>query len=253
MPINNQNIIIDIQKVNYKYGLQPVLSDINLKIGQGDYIGIIGPNGGGKTTLLKIILGLIKPDSGQVKIFNQDIKYFAEKYRIGYVPQRAINFDFAFPATVTEVVGMGRFAKLGLLHTIGKSDLEIIHTVLDQVEMSEYKNHLIGKLSSGQQQRVFIARALASQPEILFLDEPTVGVDTPTQESFYKLLKDLNQNQRITLILVSHDIDVIANEVNLIACLNQKIVYCGKPKEFIKADYLEHLYGHGLKHILHGH
>jgi len=199
------------------------------------------------------MLGLLKPSSGKVKLFGSECSCFKEWSRIGYVPQKAIHFDPLFPATVWEVVSMGRYGKRGLVHRLTREDALLIEKSLQQVEMLEFKDRLIGDLSSGQQQRVFIARALAGEPEVIFLDEPTVGVDVKTQEQFYALLKRLNQELGLTLVLVSHDIDVIANEVTELACINQTLVYHGEPKEFVKGDYLQKLYGQNIRQILHDH
>lgn len=253
MSVDHAKNIIEVRDLSFAYGNTPVLKSITLTVHQGDYLGIIGPNGSGKTTLLKVMLGLLAPTSGTVKLFGCEHYCFKEWSKIGYVPQKAINFDPLFPATVHEVVAMGRYGKKGLLRRINKDDETIIEKSLRQVEMFDYKNRLIGDLSSGQQQRVFIARALAGEPEVIFLDEPTVGVDVKTQEQFYVLLKKLNQELGITLILVSHDIDVIASEVTELACINQTLIYHGEPKEFIKGDYLQKLYGKNIRQILHDH
>ena len=253
MPIDHTKNIIEVKNVSCAYGDTSVLKNISLTVHQGDYLGVIDPNGSGKTTLLKVIVGLLKPSSGEIKLFGTALPSFQEWSKLGYVPQKAINVDPLFPATVYEVVEMGRYGKKGLLRYLNKSDEAIIERSLRQVEMTEFKNRLIGDLSSGQQQRVFIARALAGEPEVIFLDEPTVGVDVKTQEQFYALLKRLNQEFGLTLVLVSHDIDVIANEVTELACINQTLIYQGEPKEFIKGDYLQKLYGKNIRFILHNH
>jgi len=253
MSLDHTKNIIEVNDVSFSYGNVPALKNITLVIHQGDYVGVIGPNGSGKTTLLKIMLGLLKPSSGQVRLFGKPLSRFREWSKIGYVPQKAINFDPLFPSTVREVVAMGRYGKRGLVRWLNKDDQEIIDRSLRQVEMFEYKDRLIGDLSSGQQQRVFIARALAGEPEVIFLDEPTVGVDVKTQEQFYTLLEQLNKELGLTLILISHDIDVIASEVTELACINQTLVYHGEPKEFVKGDYLQKLYGKNIRQILHDH
>lgn len=253
MQIDHTKNIIELNNISFSYNNTLVLDKITLTIHKGDYLGIIGPNGGGKTTLLKIILGLLKPLSGEMRIFGNECLCNRERSKLGYVPQKATHFDPLFPATVYEVVAMGRYGKNGLMRSLNNNDHELIKKSLRQVDMLDSKDRLIGQLSSGQQQRVFIARALSGQPEVIFLDEPTVGVDVKTQEEFYALLKQLNQEYGLTLILVSHDIDVIANEVTELACINQTSVYHGKPKEFIKGDYLQKLYGKNIRQILHNH
>ena len=197
-----------------------------------------GKNGAGKTTLLKIILGILEPENGSVKLFGQDIKHFKEWSKIGYVPQKATNFDVNFPATVKEVVAMARSAKKGLFHKTNKQDNEVIEKSLRQVDMWEYKDRLIGDLSGGQQQRVFIARALAGQPEIIFLDEPTTGVDKKSQDDFYNILRGLNKDLGLTLVLVTHDVERITKEAMHIVCIDHTLVCHTTPEEFLKESKL---------------
>lgn len=235
----NEEVVIKVEGVSFSYNGEKVISNINLDIKRGEFLGIIGPNGSGKTTFLKVILGLLKPQEGTVEILGQDIQKLKDKSKIGYVPQRAKVIDF--PISVEEVVGMGGAGK------------RAISEALNEVEMADQKKRLIRELSGGQQQRVFIARALALKPEILVLDEPTVGVDMESQAKFYGLLKTLNQNHKLTLVLVSHDVDVVAHEVSEIACINSKLVCHGKPHDILKSDFMEKLYGKDLSFVVHGH
>ncbi len=253
MQVDHTKNIIELKDVSFSYSKELVLEHVNLNIHQGDYLGIIGPNGGGKTTLLKIMLGLLKPTSGSVHLFGKELSTFNEWSKIGYVPQKAASFDSKFPATVYEVVSMGRYGKKGLFNSLNTHDNALINHALKQVEMDEYKNRIIGDLSGGQQQRVFIARALANEPQVIFLDEPTVGVDINTQEAFYKLLKKLNLELNITLILISHDVDVVAHEVTELACVNKTLLYESKPPDFFKNGGLEKIYGNQVKLVLHNH
>ncbi|MBI5728796.1 MAG: metal ABC transporter ATP-binding protein [Candidatus Magasanikbacteria bacterium] len=253
MTVDHSKNIIEVQGVSFGYTNELALKNIDLNVHAGDYLGIIGPNGGGKTTLLKIMLGLLQPTEGSVKLFGQPMEKFKAWPRIGYVPQKAVQFDAAFPATVEEVVAMGRAARRGLLHPLTQMDREKITNALVQVDLAAERKRLIGDLSGGQQQRVFIARALAGEPEVIFLDEPTAGVDVKAQEQFYALLKKFNQTLGLTLLLVSHDIDVVANEATELACINQALVYHGAPQAFVKGDYLNQLYGKETKFILHDH
>ncbi len=231
-----------LHHVGFSYGGDPALDEISLVIGRGDFLGIIGPNGSGKTTLLRILLGLLKPSSGHVKLFGTDIREFAQWHRIGYVPQKAVAFESRFPATVFEVVISGRSGRAGLLRRFASGDRDAARHALDTVGMAAFGDRRIGALSAGQQQRVFIARALASQPELLLLDEPTVGVDPDAQEQFYGLLRRLNQEFATTLVLVSHDIGVVAQEVNQLACLNRTLVFHGSPEEAMRSGALAQLY-----------
>jgi zinc transport system ATP-binding protein len=237
----NNDTIVKITNVSYGYNNEPAISDINLEIKHGEFLGIIGPNGSGKTTLLKIILGLLKPQKGSVELFGEDIKRFTDWSKIGYVPQKAGAEVTKFPISVEEIVGMGGATKSSISDSLA------------EVEMLDHKHRLLRDLSGGQQQRVFIARALASKPKLLVLDEPTVGVDVESQASFYKLLRGLNQNHKLSLILVSHDIDVVAHEVSEVACINRTIVCHGKTQDIFKSNFMEKLYGKELEFVVHGH
>jgi zinc transport system ATP-binding protein len=199
------------------------------------------------------MVGLLKPTKGEIRLFGEKNTRFTQWHKIGYVPQKATNFDLQFPATVEEVVSMGRNARRGLMRSFNREDKKKVHEALKQVDMFDYKDKLIGDLSGGQQQRVFIARALASEPHIIFLDEPTAGIDVKTQEQFYTLLKKLNHDFGLTLVLVSHDIDVVAHEATELACINQTLIYHGSPTEFMAGDYLKNLYSKELKFVLHNH
>lgn len=251
-PDHSKNII-SIKDVCFSYDKNEILKNITLNIHQGDYVGIIGPNGAGKTTLLKLILGLLPLPSGSITLFSQDIKHFKGWYRVGYVPQKATSFDAHFPVTVEEVVLMGRYAKLGLFKNPFKKDKEVVESSLKQVGMQPYKKRLIGDLSAGQQQRVFIARAIAGQPEIIFLDEPTTGVDKASQDDFYGLLKSLNQKFGLTIVLISHDIERITKEVMHIACVDHTLISYSSSEEFLKESALVHGASHHFNIIHHQH
>lgn len=254
MQPNSTKNLIEVKDLSFSYDNQEeILKGINLSLQKGDYLGIIGPNGGGKTTLIRLILGLLKPSKGSIKLFGQDITNFKDKSKIGYVPQKLVNLDTNFPATVEEVVAMGLYPKKPPFTLLDKSDRGKINIALERVDLVDLRNKLIGELSGGQQQRTFIARSLVSDPEIIFLDEPTVGVDIKAQENFYTLLEKLNREFDLTLVLVTHDIDVVVNESTQLACINQTLIYHGSPKEFIKGDYLEKLYGKNVKFIVHDH
>lgn len=244
--------IITVDYVSFGYSGNPVLDNIKLEVMPGDYLGLIGPNGSGKTTLLRLILGLLEPKSGKIDLFGKPLHRVKDWTHLGYIPQKATQFENRFPITVWETVSLGRIAKKGLFGKFNQEDKKAIDTALNKVDLLPFKDKLLEELSGGQQQRVFIAKALASDPELLILDEPTVGVDSQSQEEFYELLTALNKEGK-TIIIVSHDIDVIANEVTSLACLNKTLIYHGTPKEFIKDDYLEKLYGKNRKFIIHGH
>jgi zinc transport system ATP-binding protein len=234
--------LASLEHVCFSYGGEQVLHEVDLRIDQGDFLGIIGPNGGGKTTLLRILLGLARSECGHVRLFGTDIRDFREWHRIGYVPQKAVAFESRFPATVAEVVLSGRVGRTGLGRPFRAADRRAVADALETAGMAEFRDRLIGRLSTGQQQRVFIARALANQPALLVLDEPTVGVDPEAQEQFYGLLRRLNREGGTTLILVSHDVSVIAKEVTQLACLNRTLVFHGSPDEAIRCGAIAQMY-----------
>jgi zinc transport system ATP-binding protein len=234
-------IIVDLDHVCYSYGSERALEEVSLQIRRGDFLGIIGPNGSGKTTLLRIMLGLLHPECGHVRLFGADLQSFRDWQRIGYVPQKAA-FEARFPASVFEVVMSGRCGVVGLGHRFDARDRALGLHALETVGMAVERNRLIGTLSAGQQQRVFIARALASGPDLLVLDEPTVGVDLDAQEQFYSLLRRLNRDMQTTLALVSHDVAVIAKEVTQLACLNRTLIFHGSPEGAVESGAIAQMY-----------
>lgn len=214
--------IIKLKNVTFGYQDNIILNNINLDINKGDYVGIIGSNGVGKSTLLKLMLNEIKPLEGSVDIFGASINEFKDWKKVGYVNQKANSFVSSFPATVQEVVAMNLSSKIGLFRSINKNHLKEVDRVLELVGMEENKHKLIGELSGGQQQKVFIARSLVNSPEVLFLDEPTVGIDLSAQSDFYSLLSQLNKRLNLTIVMISHDISIIKHEVKKLVCLKCK-------------------------------
>jgi len=243
---------VEIEKVSFRYGEVSVLEDIDLTVEPGDFLGIIGPNGSGKTTLLRIMLGLLAPTGGQVRLFGHPPASLKQWGRLGYVPQKA-TFDPSLPVTVGEVVASGLVATMGLLRRVRAAERRRVGDVLAQVGMTAYAAARVGALSVGQQQRVLIARALVSDPELLILDEPTGGVDPEAQTNFYALLHHLNREREVTLILVSHDIGVVAKEVTRLACLNRRLIFHGRPGDFLSDAALAALYGPAVRVVSHEH
>lgn len=214
--------VIKFKNVTFGYQDNIVLNNISLDVNKGDYVGIIGANGVGKSTLLKLMINEIKPLDGTVDIFGTKINEFKDWKRVGYVNQKANSFVSSFPATVQEVVAMNLSSKIGLFRSINKNHLKEVNRVLELVGMEEHKDKLIGTLSGGQQQKVFIARSLVNSPDILFLDEPTVGIDLHAQNEFYSLLSKLNKKLNLTIVMISHDISIIKHEVKKLVCLKDK-------------------------------
>ncbi|MDE1970600.1 MAG: metal ABC transporter ATP-binding protein [Patescibacteria group bacterium] len=241
-----RHTLIDARHISFSYGEGEVLHDISLSVCAGDYVGIVGPNGAGKSTFLRVMLGLLTPLQGNIALFNEPIQEFREWWRIGYVPQKVTNFDINFPVTVEEVALMGRYAKRGMFKKVTIEDRRQVEAALTKIGMWEYRNRLIGDLSGGQQQRVFIARALAGQPEIIFLDEPTTGIDEVTRNEFYALLKHLNTEFGLTLVLVSHDLEKVAEEASHIVVIDRTVMWAGSPQEFAQEGHrIHHLAYHG--------
>ncbi|WP_243386304.1 metal ABC transporter ATP-binding protein [Bacillus kexueae] len=249
------NTVIDVRNLFFQYDKRTVLANIQLQVEEGSFLALVGPNGSGKSTLLKCILGLLKPQKGSIQLFGKDISKFHEWNRIGFVSQKANSFNSGFPATVFEVVLSGLTAKIGLFRFFSKKHHDKVFEALKAVRMEEFAHRNIGELSGGQQQRVFIARALVSEPELLILDEPTVGVDASTVQNFYDLLEQLNKDLGITLILVTHDTGTVTDKVSHVACLNKTLHFHGdsnKYKQFQESD-LNQFYGHPVHLLTHEH
>lgn len=245
--------LVSVEAVSFSYGTTQVLVDVTFSIMPYDFLAVIGPNGSGKTTLLKIILGILQPDSGRVRILGEDIKHLSHWEKLGYVPQKATHVDPFFPASVREIVAMGLLSKKRFPRLMKSKDEKVIEEALDKVNMLNFKNRRIGKLSGGQQQRVFIARAIISNPEILFLDEPTTGVDAEAQERFYNMLDELNRTHRITIVLITHDIGVITKHSRKVACLNQRLVFHGTHEEFCNSAVVQEILRGNYHLVCHRH
>ena len=241
--------IIAIKNLSFAYQREnEILENVNLEVFNNDFLGIIGPNGGGKTTLLKIILGLLKPDKGDVLVFNKKPKEARDL--IGYVPQ-FLEIDPDCPVSVLDIVLMGILSRKKIFQKYNDEDLELAKQALKFVGLWDLKNKQIGELSGGQRQRVYIARALIRKPKLFILDEPTASIDEKSEREFWELLKEINKTAAI--IIVSHDIGVIFKNVNKVACLNKRL-YCHGANE-ITQETLDKTYkcdiellGHGLPH-----
>jgi zinc transport system ATP-binding protein len=242
--------IVEIDRLSYAYSGNLVLSNISFTIDEGDILGIIGPNGAGKTTLFSCMLGLRDDYTGTIKILGEDInKKNSQVFKsIGYIPQRT-TVDQNFPATVEEIVSLG-------ISVMGKASKEKIDLALEAVGLLAQKDRRVGELSGGQQQRVLIAKAMVNDPKLLILDEPATGIDLEMQNKFYSLLKMLNQENKITIIWASHDLDAVNRLATRVACINRSMFFHGKAYEFFEnpdllKDYSEssmqahmHLHNH---------
>jgi len=219
-------MIVDIEKLTVDYAGIKALDGISFGIDEGDFLGIIGPNGAGKSTLFRCMLGLHTQYDGTIKFFDQDIKD-SKKYlsQMGFVPQKPV-IDKNFPATVREVVSMSQ----------NSNDSKKVDEVLQKVWMHELADRRIGDLSIGQQQRIFIAKALVNSPRILILDEPVIGLDVYNQDLFFQILSELNTKEKISIIWSSHDLDAVERLANKVACLNKTLFFHGISQEFFSDD-----------------
>jgi zinc transport system ATP-binding protein len=240
--------VVEVRDVAFGYGDTPVVDGVSLDIAAGEFLGLVGPNGSGKTTLLELMIGLRRPDRGTIRLFGTRADDFDDGTRIGYVPQDVTAANGELPVTVAEAVRMGRYPHRWV-GRFGDEDHHAVEAALARVGISALADRRVGRLSGGQRQRVFIARALASDADLLALDEPTVGVDADSREAFYDLLHDLN-DEGITIVLIEHDIGVVTSHASEIACLNRELFFHGEPERFVETDALAEAYG-GAQHVVH--
>jgi zinc transport system ATP-binding protein len=239
------NIAIKITDLNFSFEKLSILKNITMLIEQGDFVGLVGPNGGGKTTLLKLILGLYKAQSGTIEIFGKPLKQ--QRKTIGYVPQYA-HFNSDFPISVQDTVLQGRLGIGSRLGGYSKQDKSIAQKVMRETEIIDLANRSIQSLSGGQMQRVLVARALATEPKILLLDEPTANIDQRAEKDIFDLFKSINE--RMTILIISHDIGFVSDYINKVFCLNKTLV-CHDASP-VTSDTINTLYG-GHVHEIHHH
>jgi len=238
---------VEVDDICVRYNGVQVLDHVGLKVDHGEFVGIVGPNGAGKSTLLKAALGLVPTTCGEARLFGKPVGKFHEFERVGYVPQHAVHVDTRFPATALEVVLLGRVGRRGLLRRLGAEDRAAARHAMEEVGIAHLSERRIGTLSGGERQRVFLAKALAAEPEVLILDEPTTGVDPRAREGFYRLLDHLNHDHHMTIVLVSHDTQALSLVVHRLVAVNHTIVFDGAPQDF------EAKGGYGAAYDLHMH
>jgi zinc transport system ATP-binding protein len=237
---------IQCRGLEFGYDGKPVLSKVNISIPDGDFVCVVGPNGSGKTTLLKIALGLLKPDRGSIEVFGQAPD--RAQGRIGYVPQHP-RLDPLFPVSAMDVVLMGRLGRTRSFGAWSGEDRAQARDALGEVGLMDREGHHFASLSGGQKQRVLIARALAGNPDLLLLDEPTAGLDAHIEEGFYRLLQELNK--RLTIVLVSHDLGFVSGFVRSVVCVGQEVIV--HPTSEITGQVIADLYGSDMRLVRHDH
>ena len=224
--------LVEADHVFFSYGDGAVLEDVSLAVGRGEFVALVGPNGSGKSTLLKVLLGLLRPTSGRVSIFGQAPDRFIERWRLGYVPQRP-ELTSEIPATVEEVVAAGRLPRRGWWRRMRPADREITRHAIESVALGGLRSRPVNELSGGQQQRTFIARAFASEPDLLVLDEPIAGIDRESQSRFRDSLTHLKVEHGAGVLLVSHELSAVARDLDRVIVLRHRVLFDGPPAELM--------------------
>jgi len=246
MPIE----LLNIEGLKVRYNAAEVLRHISFRVNAGDYVGIVGPNGSGKSTLIKTALGLVPAETGSIDLFGTPLGSFCEWRRIGYLPQRLRFINPNFPATVEEIVGLGLLPGRPLPRKLSKEDRLAVEKTLALMGISEIRKRKIGELSGGQQQRVLLARAVVGGPELLILDEPTTALDPESRDRFYTLLRDLNRDQGITVILVTHDTSSIGTYASRFLYVDKEIIFDGTFDDFCHSSEMTTLFGEYAQHLI---
>lgn len=247
------NSVIEVDHLIVERGNDIVIRDANFTIEHGDYVGVVGPNGGGKTTLILALLGILPKKGGAIRLFGEDISSFSHWEQLAYVSQDAINFDIQFPLTVRELVSLGRIDKGTLGRRLSRKDKEAVGNILQYMGIDDLADRRVGNLSSGQKQRAFVAKALAKNPAVLFLDEPIAGIDAETQEKFYKKLADLNMNLGTTILIVSHDLAAVFCRMSKVVCVNRDVYTASITHDFEPNTILKKAYGDHFHFVFHHH
>lgn len=235
---------LSAERISFSYYDVPVFRDVSFNVEKGSFTALIGSNGTGKSTLVKLLLGELEPQSGCVRIFGEDVKHFHSWPRVGYVPQEGLTKKSDFPASVYEIVAASLYAKCGMFHYPTKEQKAKVYEALDVVGMKSFSKRLLSELSGGQRQRVLIARALVSEPELMILDEPITGMDAESTDNFYRLISSLNKDGRLTIFMVTHDLDRISRYVSDIYCLEYGSMVHLSPEELEAEQGHRHTHTH---------
>lgn len=242
--------IVTVDNLSFRYNSAEVLDGISFAVHQGDFIGLVGPNGSGKTTVIKVILGLLKQLNGQVWLFGTKVKAFRDWHRIGYLPQKLAHFNPHFPATVREIVSSGVFSTKKFPRRIQRSDEVFIDEAMIATDVADIRQKMIGDLSGGQQQRVFLARAIVNRPELLILDEPTTALDPEAREKFFQTLIGMNRAMSVTIILITHDIASIGKYASKLLYLDKQVVFFGSFEDFCVSEKMTNYFGEFTQHLI---
>jgi len=245
--------VIEVEGVTISRSGERVIEDATFKVLRGDFVGVVGPNGGGKTTLLKATLGLLPRDAGTIKLFGIPVEQFRDWRRVAYVRQDSTNFDQSFPLSVRELVGLGRINRENIGHRLNGEDWRNVDEMLKFMGIEDLTGKRIGQLSGGQKQRVFVAKAMARDPDVLFLDEPVAGVDPETQERFYMKLSNLNSQRGTTIIDVSHDLSAVFCRMSRVICVNREVNVADIGDEVGFTNTLKKAYGDHFHFVFHEH
>lgn len=244
------NPILDVRNLSVRYGQTEAITDISFSIEKGDFIGLVGPNGGGKTSLVKAILGLIPVHSGTISLFGRAQKQFSDFSRIGYLPQKQTGINPLFPASVEEVIFLGLLSRKPWPKRITKEDTKTVAKIIDTLKITELKQKMLSELSGGQQQKVLLARSLVSEPELLILDEPSTALDPESRTQFFTLINDLNKTMHVTIILITHDTGYIGKYANNILYVDRRLVFYGKIEEFCPDREMSSCFEKSDKHVI---
>ena len=245
-----EKIPIRFDETWFAYDSVPVVRDINFSIMPGEFAAILGPNGSGKTTLMKLALGLLKPSSGRVLLFGEPSDNFTDWHRIGYVPQRIQTTEYRFPASVREIVQFGAYSGFSFFPSFKHNENSRVDDAMELAGIRELAGRRVSDIAVGQQQRMLIARALVRRPDLLVMDEPVAGVDAAGEDQFHSMVRRLNRDLGITIVMVSHDIGAVMREATTCACINQDIVFHG-PVHQLDANALSALYGFPVDVLMH--
>jgi zinc transport system ATP-binding protein len=245
--------ILETENVDVSRTGEPILQNVSFSINKGDYVGIVGPNGGGKTTLILTLLKFLPRTKGSIRLFGSDIDKFSSWEKVAYISQQATAFDKQFPLTVRELVSLGCIRKGNVGRRFTSEDWAAVDESIRFMGLTDVADKRIGQLSGGQKQRVFVAKALARNPEIIFLDEPVVGVDSTTLEKFYKKLGDLNAQKQTTILMVTHDLTSVFCRMSKVLCVNKKVEIANITSDLDQESLLQRAYGDHFHFVFHKH